>query len=388
MRPQSRRAAPRAPGGPGPAPGSTTRSTAPRTWSTGPPPASAWTARRRAKCSAWKAYVQKLDGLGTCEAGSSKDFCALPEALECVNRCGAYAYCAVAPDEACTSPEVAALNCDPCTPYAVCALGRRAQQSVKTSLYSVSAYGRHDVFSAASSGGGYGAGFPAGFVAMERLRMEEHDPTRVIAGVAASAYGWRGVAETEYWSACVDCSAEELWLELGARGEVGSVRIEQVPGYERDLVVSADLSGGEQGAPGRSGWFDGSTATGAPLDASFLQRWPAGAGSVCVPLTCARPGNVEAEVLYQAKRRMSPCACKQLCVDFFPRGCRAFRQYLMEDDHDAPAEYNSHWHAHLGTCELLKAPTRAALAAAARLRSATGPGVDPFDMSLYGVLPA
>ena len=42
-------------------------------------------------------------------------------------------------------------------------------------------------------------------------------------------YGWRGVAETEYWSACADCSEEELWLEIGARGEVGSVRIEQAP---------------------------------------------------------------------------------------------------------------------------------------------------------------
>merc|ERR1719181_590536 len=112
-----------------------------------------------------------------------------------------------------------------------------------------------------------------------------------------------------------------------------------------------------------------------------MQRWHAGAGSVCVPLTCARPGNVEAEVLYQAKRRMSPCACQQLCVDFFRRGCRAFRQYQIHDDHSAPAEYDSD-HAHVGTCELLKGPTRAAIAAAGSL------DIDPFDVSVYGVLPA
>ena len=73
-RPRGGSAAPRAPGGPGPAPGSTTRCTAPRTWSSGPPPASAWTPRRRThrrretavKCSEERAGYAAVTNLRIC----------------------------------------------------------------------------------------------------------------------------------------------------------------------------------------------------------------------------------------------------------------------------------------------------------------------------------
>jgi hypothetical protein len=150
--------------------------------------------------------------------------------------------------------------------------------------------------------------------------------------------------ELEHWSGCHDCSAEDVWVQVGTRQEVMSVRVTQVADYARDLVLDLDMSGLGHPDGTKPKLFDSVGVT----DLSVTARFEVPEGE-CVQLNCGSIGLLMGTILRSVEAHTA-CECQSYCEVFFDEGCRGYSIPEWSDDHGPDGDS---YHTHGPICDLI-----------------------------------
>jgi hypothetical protein len=188
---------------------------------------------------------------------------------------------------------------------------------------------------------------------IDRMRLHEgwaeHPVSLITDGFGQPSHEGVDFTNTEWWSQCWSCQAEEAWVELTVRPDgdchVHSVQVLQDAQEEHS---ARRLNFAVGAGPFTRGPRPDASRELAQIGQYFSSWQYQKREDDCYALTCGEPGMYSGETIRSIENVASPCLCKQLCLE--TAGCEVYNLYKEADNHWDDYEYaddHEHWFCYL-----------------------------------------
>jgi len=171
---------------------------------------------------------------------------------------------------------------------------------------------------------------------------------------------------TEWWSNCFSCGQDDAWIEISITPspnqacKVEGMKVWQDPNNAADSLNLAQGPRDRDALPLSAGVRPDLAREKPDMGAPWTATWSydvADHSGHCMPMTCGTKDTMlQGTVLKSIDGVVSPCLCKQYCLDHIDQGCTSWRLNLEEDSNfNANADIHQHIICDLLTGDLVSA---------------------------------